>query len=88
MDSLHEQAGVQTESVRANLTVEGMEKKKLTRGSSAGKNYFPAMALKDILSLVAALRVPVEVLAGLRLAERIMEFQELGPAFCLALRIP
>jgi hypothetical protein len=32
----------------------GDGEKKLTRGSSAGQNYFPGMALKDILSLVAA----------------------------------
>jgi hypothetical protein len=31
-----------------------MEKSKLTRGSSAGQNYIPGMALNDILSLVAA----------------------------------
>jgi hypothetical protein len=31
-----------------------MEKRKLARGSSAGQNYIPGMALKDALSIIAA----------------------------------
>jgi len=31
-----------------------MEKRILTRGSAANQNYFPGLALKDVLSLIAA----------------------------------